>query len=152
VLALCGSCAGIANVMGIGSSVSPSNSGNMAKQISGGTATLAATATPAVPPTPTHVLTWTTIQRFTGTSAEKTPVFTVPAEWRIVWTCKATDSFGGGNFIVTVTGADGTPLDLAVNTQGNDSATTYEHQAAGQVYLDINTFDEQWTITVQARQ
>jgi outer membrane usher protein FimD/PapC len=49
--------------------------------------------------------------------------------------------------------ADGSPLDFAaVNTKDDDGATTYEHQGGGQIYLDVNTYSEQWTIQVQIQQ
>ena len=108
--------------------------------------------TPAATTTATHAPQWTTVQQFSGTTSQKTPLFRVPNEWRIVWTCKKADEFGG-NFIVNVMNADGTPLDYAaVNTQDDDGATTYEHQGGGQVYLDVQTYSEQWNIQVQVQE
>jgi hypothetical protein len=113
--------------------------------VGGKTKTLAATATA------THAPQWTTVQQFSGTTSQKTPLFSVPNEWRIVWTCKQADQYGG-NFIVNVMNADGTPLDYGVvNTQNTDGATTYEHQGGGHVYLDVQTFSEQWLIQVQVQ-
>jgi hypothetical protein len=146
-LVLCCGVCGIASLATRGNS--STDSGNTTTtQPSNKTATRA----PAPTATATHVLQWTTVQQFSGTSAQKTPLFNVPQEWRIVWTCKKNDEFGG-NFIVSVMGADGTPLDFAaVNTTNDDGATTYEHQGGQRVYLDVNTYGEQWSIQVQVQQ
>ena len=118
----------------------------------GSNANTAATSQPAATATATHIPQWTTVQQFSGSTSQKTPLFTVPNEWRIVWKCQKADEFGG-NFIVSVMNADGSPLDFAVvNTQYNDGATTYEHQGSGQVYLDVQTYSEQWSIQVQVQQ
>jgi hypothetical protein len=149
---LCCGCAGIASLANhSGATTSDNNGGNVAAaNQSGGGAN--ATVAPTAIPTATHTLQWTTVQKFSGTTSQKTPLFNVPGEWRIVWTCKKANDFGG-NFSFAVMNADGSALDpLAVNTQDNDGSTTYEHQGDGQVYLDINTYGEQWTIQVQVQQ
>lgn len=142
-------CCGIGGVATLASQHSGNQPAQSADQQSGGQPVSGHTTAPAAKATATHVAQWSTIQRFTGTTTQKTPLFAVPDEWRIVWTSKKADQYGG-NFIVSVMNADGTPLDYAVvNTQDNDGATTYEHQGGGQVYLDVETYDEQWTVQVQ---
>ncbi|HEY7983541.1 MAG TPA: hypothetical protein VID73_05195 [Ktedonobacterales bacterium] len=144
---LCGIC-GIASLAARGGSGTDTGSSTTTNQLSSHTT---ATRAPAPTATATHVLQWTTVQQFSGTSAQKTPLFNVPQEWRIIWTCAKNNDFGG-NFIVSVMNADGSPLDFAaINTQDNDGATTYEHQGDQQIYLDVNTFGEQWNIQVQVQ-
>jgi hypothetical protein len=147
-IVLCCGCAGIASLASHGGNTTTGNSGGniiAANQPGGST-------TPNATPTATHTPQWTTVQKFSGTTSQKTPLFDVPSEWRIVWSCKKSNDFGG-NFIVNVMNADGTPMDYAVvNTMDNDGSTTYEHQGDGQVYLDIQTYNEKWTIQVQVQQ
>lgn len=145
-IVLCCGCAGITSLAGHNSTTDTQNS--VGVNSSGGGTT---TSGPAPTATTAHVAQWTTVQKFSGTTSQKTPLFTVPGEWRIVWKCQKANEFGG-NFIVGVMNADGSPLDFAaVNTQGNDGATTYEHQGDGQIYLDVQTYSEQWSIEVQVQ-
>lgn len=109
-------------------------------------------ATP-VPPTPTATPqpppSWTTIQSFSGSTNKKTAIFSVPNDWKLLWTCTP-DGFGGGNFAVLIYSADNSPIDLAVNTickAGMTSDETEEHQS-GTVYLDV-TAHAPWTIQIQ---
>lgn len=106
------------------------------------------TTAPTKPPKP---LGWTTTQSFSGNGEKKTGVFTVPADWKVNWTCDPA-SFGNSsyNLSVTVMGSDNSTIDLAVNTlcaTGNVSGSTEEHQA-GQVFLDVSS-EAAWTITIQ---
>lgn len=105
----------------------------------------------SITPTPTHTPKWTTVQTFTGNGSKKTAIFTVPDDWKIVWSCNPS-SFGGSyNVQLDVVSADGSPFDPgAINTicqAGNVSGETEEHQS-GQVYFDINS-EAAWTIQVQ---
>jgi hypothetical protein len=109
-------------------------------------------ATQAPTQVPTHPTTWTTTHTFQGNGTKKTAIFTVGNDWKIVWTCNPSSSFGGSyNLIVMVVGSDGSPIDpTAVNTickAGNTHDVTEEHQG-GSVYLDIES-EGAWSITVQ---
>ncbi|WIG61026.1 MAG: hypothetical protein OJF49_003774 [Ktedonobacterales bacterium] len=112
-----------------------------------------ATHTPAPTATATHTPKWTTVQTFNGNGTKKTGTFTVPDDWKLVWSCDpSSESFTSQyNVIVSVYGSDGTPLDpVAVNTickSGNTGDSTEEHQG-GDVYLDINS-EAAWKIQVQ---
>lgn len=115
--------------------------------------TLVPSPTPS--PTPTQPPKWTTVQTFTGNGSKKTAVFTTPDDWKIIWSCNPSSSFGGEyNVIVDVDNPDGSSLDPgAVNTicqSGNTSDNTEEHQG-GDVYLDINS-EGAWKIQVQVLQ
>lgn len=119
---------------------------------SGPTATPGPTNTPAPTATATRTPQWTTIQSFQGNGDKQTGDFTVPNDWRLVWTCDPS-SFSGGqyNLIVEVDNADGSILDPgAINTicqSGNTTDNTEEHQG-GSVYLKI-TSEAAWTLAVQ---
>jgi hypothetical protein len=108
--------------------------------------------TAAVTPTPAHTPKWTTVQTFTGNGSKKTGIFTMPNDWKILWSCNPSSFYGGQyNVIVNVDNSDGSYLDEAtINTlchAGNTSDQTEEHQG-GQVYLDV-TSEGSWTIQVQ---
>lgn len=117
----------------------------------------AATVVPTKPPLPTPTPKptpapkWTTTHTFTGNGIKKTAVFTVPADWKVLWSCTPSSFYGGQyNIILSVYNSDGTPADIAVNTickAGNTGDVTEEHQG-GDVYLDINS-EGAWTIQVQ---
>src|SRR5260370_34877618 len=55
------------------------------------TPTVQATQAPA---TPAHALKWKTTQKFSGNGAKKTAIFTVPDDWKILWSCTGGD-YGG---------------------------------------------------------
>jgi hypothetical protein len=114
------------------------------------------TATP-VPPTPTPTpkpLKWTTVQTFTGSGNEKTPTFSVPGDWKMLWSCPANavaNEFGQYNLQVDVDYSDGSYADPgAINelcSSRNLSGMT-EERVSGDVYLDI-TSEDAWTIQIQ---
>jgi hypothetical protein len=109
--------------------------------------------TTAKPPTATPAPKLTTIASYSGSGPKNTANFHVNADqWQIVWTCQP-GSFGSGNFIVMVYGADGTPTDPgAVNEICSSSMhdTTIE-RGSGDFYLSVNA-DVPWTIQIQAVQ
>lgn len=96
---------------------------------------------------------WTTVQTFSGNGAKKTNSFTVPADWRIVWSCTPSSFLGNSyNVIISVNNAsDGSPVDYgAVNTickAGNTGDTT-EERTSGNMYLDVNS-EGAWSVQVQ---
>jgi hypothetical protein len=100
--------------------------------------------------------TWTTVQTFTGNSTTKTAIFTVPDDWKIVYTCTFLSINGitaNGVLVVSVFGANGMPLDAAAvnatckNGVAKTTGETEEHQG-GQVYLNI-TGTGDWTVQIQ---
>ena len=119
------------------------------------TGTLATTIATTVPTTaartPAGQKNWTTTQNFTGSGSKKTGIFSVPADWKINWTCKPS-SFTGNqyNLVIFVYNSDNTLADSGVNTickAGNTSDSTEIH-TSGQVYLNIIS-EGDWTIQVQ---
>ena len=108
--------------------------------------------TPTVKPTPTHTPQWTVIQTFQGNGNKKTPTFTVPDDWRLVWSCNPSSSYGGSyNVMADVNNSDGSSLDaVAINTicqAGNIGDFTEEHQG-GDVYLDVQS-EAAWTMKIE---
>ena len=105
------------------------------------------TDTPAPPPK------WMTTQTFSGTGDKQTGVFTVPDDWKIIWSCDATHNYGvDGVFFVYVYNSDGTPTDngsadstCAANKVTTDS--TEEHQS-GSIYLKVGS-SVPWKIQIQ---
>ena len=91
---------------------------------------------------------WTTVRTFSGSSSKKTPFFTVPDDWRLMWQCRGGEF--GGNLTVTVYGSGNAYVDLPINTTcaagKTVSDTTEEHQG-GSIYLDISALSD-WTIHV----
>jgi hypothetical protein len=105
--------------------------------------------------TPTHTPKWTTVQTFTGNGEKKTAIFSVPDDWKIVWSCTGQNIDGvtaDGALTVLVYNSDGSLADTAVNATckaGSKPTTdnTEEHQS-GSVYLDVNATGD-WTIQIQ---
>lgn len=113
-------------------------------------------ATATLPPTqaatqaPTTTLKWTTVQTINGNGSKKTAIFTVPDDWKILWSCTGGDF--GGYLGVTVYDSNAAYVDGAVNATcktGTQATTgeTEEHQG-GQVYLDVNGVGD-WSLQVQ---
>jgi len=122
-----------------------------------GPSTIATAIATTVPTTTTAASTpagqqnWTTTHTFTGSGSKKTGIFSVPADWKINWTCKPS-SFTGNqyNLVIFVYNSDNTLADSGVNTickAGNTSDSTEIH-TSGQVYLNIIS-EGDWTIQVQ---
>lgn len=114
-----------------------------------------APASPAATAKPTQAPKWTTVQKFTGNGTKKTAIFTVPGDWKILYSCKGQDIGGtsvDGVLVVTVYDSQNVPVDVAVNAtcKGTSKATTgetEEHQS-GSVYLDVNGTGD-WSVQVQ---
>ena len=113
------------------------------------------TPTPNSTQATTQAGTWSTVQTFTGNGVKKTALFSVPNDWRIVWSCTGQNIDGitaDAVFTVLVYNSNGTLADSAVNAickAGSTPTTdnTEEHQF-GSVYLDIASTGN-WTIQVQ---
>src|SRR2546430_12447471 len=110
-------------------------------------ATSAPTSTPTATPTP-HVQKWTTVQHFSGNGSKKTQIFTVPDDYKILYTCAG--GTYGSYLSATIYDDHNAYVDGAVNVACDAGKTvkgeTEEHQA-GSIYLDILGSD-QWTIAV----
>jgi len=112
------------------------------------------TSIPTDTPAPTAApAKWTTTQRFSGTGDKQTGVFTVPADWKIMWSCDATHNYGvEGVLAVYIYNSDGSPADDG-NVDGTCTANkvttdnTEEHQS-GDVYLKVLA-SVPWTVQIQ---
>jgi hypothetical protein len=149
-------CIGVAAMVNAGSQT--------AQQALNQTATQVAqlpTTQPTMQPTaqttqPSAQAKWTTVQTITGNGSKKTAIFTVPDDWKILYSCTYQNIdgvTGDGALSVSVYGSDGSIIDPGAiyatckNGVAKTTGETEEHQG-GQVYLDINgTVD--WTIQVQ---
>lgn len=105
---------------------------------------------PAVMDTP--VPRFITTHTFSGYGVEKTMVFDVANDWKIVWSCDPSSFYGQQyDLIVSVDHSDGKTIDFAaVNitcTRGYSTDVKEEHQG-GAIYLDI-TSEGAWNIQVQ---
>lgn len=116
----------------------------------------ATSGTKAVKATPTIILRpsgqWMTVKTFTGKGSQKTLLFTVPNNWRIVWSCDLTSHNNTSYYLfVHATSAVNTLLDDSVETtcsQNNTQNFSQLHQG-GKVYLNILS-QGSWIIQVQA--
>jgi len=132
-------------IVAIGASVSWGMISSSAAGISGkGKSALTVTDTPV----PRFITTHT----FTGYGVEKTVVFHVANDWKIVWSCDPSSFFGQQyDLVVSVDHSDGTTIDFAaVNAmciQGYTTDVKEEHQG-GDIYLDI-TSQGSWDVQVQ---
>jgi hypothetical protein len=117
-------------------------------------ATQAPTSAPASPtatPKPTQAPKWTTVQHFSGNGTKKTQIFSVPDDWKILWSCTGGDY--GGVLVVTVYDNTNAYIDGAVNATCKAGSTpttgeTEEHQA-GSIYLSVDSTGD-WSVQVQA--
>ncbi len=112
--------------------------------------------TRAPTPVPTPMLTWTTMQTFTGNGNQKTVIFNTLDDWKILYTCTYQDIDGvtaDSTFTISVYNADGSVADPAAidvtckNGIAETTGETEEHQE-GQVYLSIYATGG-WTIEVE---
>lgn len=106
----------------------------------------------AITPTSTQALKWATVRTFTGNAGERTSVFTVPDDWKIVWSCDP-KSFQSShaNLNVSVYGPpNGALVNVAVSAvckPGETSGSTEEH-VGGRVFLVIEGRGN-WRLQVQ---
>jgi hypothetical protein len=103
---------------------------------------------------PTRAPVWTTIKSYKGSGIKKTSIFTVPDDWKILWTCNPASFLNGQyNVQVYVYGSDGTLQDVAINElcqHGTTNRETEEH-TGGDIYLEINS-EADWTVKIQVLQ
>ena len=100
------------------------------------------------PPSPK----WMTTHKFAGNGSKKTAIFSVPDDWKILYTCTHQDYGIEGVLGVVVYAADNTIVDVAVNATCKPGVNltkgeTEEHQA-GDIYLDIEGTGD-WTVAIQ---
>ncbi len=104
--------------------------------------------TPASSPTPP--LQWKTLYSFEAIGSKKTFPFSVPQNWRFLWSCGNTEQ-DFYSLTIEVNKPDGSVVDpTAVITQCRQttiSALVQEHKG-GMVYLNVDS-DSGWTIQVQ---
>lgn len=122
---------------------------------SSGTSPTQAPSSPTATAKPTQPPKWTTVQMFKGNGTQKTAIFSVPDDWKILYSCTFQNISGitaDGVLTVAVYGKDNTPLDVAVNATckngvAHTTGQTEEHMG-GQVYLSIDSTGD-WSLQVQ---
>ncbi len=112
-------------------------------------ATSAASITPTPTPAPPK---WTTTHTFSGNGSKKTATFSVPDDWKILYTCTHQEMNVEGVLGVIVYTADNTIVDVAVNATCKPDVDltkgeTEEHQS-GDIYLSIDGTGD-WSISIQ---
>lgn len=95
--------------------------------------------------------TWTEVASWSGSGIKNTETFQVSSrEWRINW--ETSNENIAGIFQVLVYDANGSnqmPVSIPVNAQGVGSDTTYIREGPGAFYLEINSANVDWKITVE---
>jgi len=102
-------------------------------------------------PQPSPRLQWKTLYAFKAVGSKKTYPFSVPQNWRLLWSCGNTEQTFY-SLTIAVNAPDGSSIDpVAVLTQCQQTITsnTVEEHKGGTVYLNIDS-DSGWTIQVQA--
>ncbi len=116
----------------------------------------AATPYPSTPVnagyTPPPAPKWTTTHTFSGNGSKKTAIFSVPDDWKIVYTCTHQEMGVEGVLGVVVYTSDNTIVDVAVNATCKPDVDltkgeTEEHQG-GDIYLSIDGTGD-WTVAIQ---
>ncbi|SRR5260370_11718495 len=116
------------------------------------TKTTPAKTTPAkTTPTTSSSLKWITAQTFTGYGVKKTPAFTAPKSWRVVWSCDLSSHHNASyDIIIHANTVNNALLANSVETtcnQNNTHSYTDMHQA-GKIYLSILS-EGTWQVQVQ---
>lgn len=144
---VCAACSGIVHsITGGGNSTTTGSTGAAAATHA---STPSATNTPKPPTATPKPKAWVTVQHFSGSANTQTPTFHLPDGSRIVWTAKASNSFGG-DFSIEMDNSDGTYNDLVANVSTPpDQGATYTIHGDLDVYLKVDTFGCNWTIQVQ---
>src|SRR6266568_6190758 len=144
-----------------GSSISTKNT----NQQTDATTAVVATDTPIDTPAPTATYPastytppptqppakWTTTHTFTGNGIKKTAIFSVPDDWKILWSCNAQSFYGSQyNVQVYIYNSDNSLAEIAINElckSNNTSGETEEHQS-GDIYLEVNS-EAAWKVQIQ---
>lgn len=125
--------------------------------VTASTSTVATTVVQKAPTThvkPTATpkpLVWTTIKTLSGNGTEKTDSFTVPANWKLLWSCDPASGPDGYNVSATINNAsDDSFVDAGINSQCSASNTSGETNvtASGTLRLDIIS-EAAWTFKIQ---
>ncbi len=102
-------------------------------------------------PTSSSSLKWMTAQTFTGYGVKKTPAFTAPKNWRVVWSCDLSSHHNASyDIIIHANTVNNALLANSVETtcnQNNTHSYTDMHQA-GKIYLSILS-EGTWQVQVQ---
>lgn len=92
---------------------------------------------------------WRVVQTWKGSGIKETETFSVASrEWRIHWETRNEPFAGAGILQIYVHQEDGTLVSLAANKQGTGSDTSYV-RSAGKHYLQINSANVDWVVTVE---
>ena len=102
--------------------------------------------------TPPPAPKWTTTHTFSGNGSKKTAIFSVPDDWKIVYTCTHQEMDVEGVLGVVVYTSDNTIVDVAVNATCKPDVNltkgeTEEHQG-GDIYLSIDGTGD-WIVAIQ---
>ena len=120
--------------------------------LSSSAATIASKGKPIQRVTSTAVPQFITSHTFMGYGVEKTEVFHVANDWKIVWSCNPSSFYGHQyDLVVSVNSTDGKTVDFAaVNARCTPgyTADVKEEHSSGDIYLDI-TSEGSWDIQVQ---
>jgi len=94
--------------------------------------------------------TWQKVKSWQGTGIKNTEPFTITGkQWRIVWSLEDTTGFGGSILQIFVYKPGGElPIEMVANAQGTASDTGYVYKS-GEFYLNINSANGKWVITVE---
>lgn len=108
------------------------------------------TKEPAPAPTPAPEKKFIQIASWKGSGIKKTELFTTTnKEWVVRW--KAENENVAGITQVMVYDADGGMVDIVVNAQGVGEDESFVRTKPGEYYLDINSANVDWTISVEEK-
>lgn len=91
--------------------------------------------------------TWGEVGSWNGTGRKNTETFTVTSdEWKIRWDAK---SDGPMTISIAVYDAAGKLVGVAASSRKPGKEETYMRKPAGRYYLEINSVNADWTVTVE---
>jgi ribosomal protein L40E len=94
--------------------------------------------------------TWQKVKSWQGTGIKKTEPFTITGkQWRIIWSIKDTSGINASilQIFVYKVGVQA-PMEIVANVQGTANDTSYIYES-GEFYLNINSANGNWAITVE---